>query len=105
MRQSILQRVLRDSVPAAVQVAATVAAIVAFTGGAAYAQQGGGNGQGGSGGGNAHSAATAGMTYHGDPAPSPLDMAANKTKQMDSGNGTMRPVSPSDSMSPSGTTQ
>jgi hypothetical protein len=43
----------------------------AFASTAVFAQ-GGGNGQGGTGGGNAHSAATAGMTYHGDPISSPM---------------------------------
>jgi hypothetical protein len=65
---------------------------------AAFAQ-GGGNGQGGSGGGNAHSAATAGMTHWGDPAPSPLDTTPGNTmKKMDSMEGGMQPRSSGDSM-------
>jgi len=51
---------------------ACAAAVPVFLSTAALAQ-GGGNGQGGSGGGDAHGAATAGMTYHGDPATSPLN--------------------------------
>ncbi|CAB3785547.1 hypothetical protein [Paraburkholderia fynbosensis] len=43
---------------------------------------------GGSGGGNAHSAATAGMTHWGDPAPSPLDaMPGGDMKKMESMDG------------------
>ncbi|HEX7913463.1 MAG TPA: hypothetical protein VF534_35985 [Paraburkholderia sp.] len=38
---------------------------------AATFAQAGGNGNGGSGGGGAHGAATAGMTYHGEPVSSP----------------------------------
>jgi hypothetical protein len=49
---------------------ACAAALPVFLSSAAFAQ-GGGNGQGGTGGGNAHGAATAGMTYHGDPISSP----------------------------------
>jgi hypothetical protein len=49
--------------------------------GAAFAQAGG-NGNGGIGSGNAHGAATAGMTYHGDPVSGPTspwpDNAANR---------------------------
>jgi hypothetical protein len=62
----------------------TVAAICAT--GAVFAQ-GGGNGNGGSGGGNAHGAATAGMTYHGDPVSSPLDAMSGKTENSASGYG------------------
>jgi hypothetical protein len=62
----------------------TVAAICAT--GAVFAQ-GGGNGNGGSGGGNAHGAATAGMTYHGDPVSSPLDAMSGKTENGASGYG------------------
>jgi hypothetical protein len=73
-------------------------AVVSATGGAAFAQ-GGGNGQGGSGGGNAHSAATAGMTHWGDPAPSPLDaMPGSTTKKMNSMDGGVQSMSPDDSM-------
>jgi hypothetical protein len=71
-------------------------AALSLASGAAFAQ-GGGNGQGGSGGGNAHSAATAGMTHWGDPAPSPLDMAPGGTmKTMDSMDGGMQPMTPDD---------
>jgi hypothetical protein len=49
---------------------ACAAALPVFLSTAAFAQ-GGGNGNGGTGGGNAHGAATAGMTYHGDPVSSP----------------------------------
>ena len=52
---------------------ACAAAVPVFLSTAALAQGGGGTGQGGSGGGDAHGAATAGMTYHGDPATSPLN--------------------------------
>ncbi|SIT51147.1 conserved exported hypothetical protein [Paraburkholderia piptadeniae] len=61
-----------------------VAAICAS--GAAFAM-GGGNGNGGSGGGNAHGAATAGMTYHGDPVPSPLDAMSGKIESSTAGYG------------------
>ncbi|CAB3792415.1 hypothetical protein LMG28614_03524 [Paraburkholderia ultramafica] len=75
-------------------------AVLSVTSGAAFAQ-GGGNGNGGSGGGNAHSAATAGMTHWGDPAPSPLDvMPGSATKRMHSTDGDMQPMSPDDSMKP-----
>lgn len=75
-------------------------AALSLASGAAFAQ-GGGNGQGGSGGGNAHSAATAGMTHWGDPAPSPLDTTPHGTmKKMDSMDGGMPPMSPNDSMNP-----
>jgi hypothetical protein len=71
---------------------------LSFTSGAAFAQ-GGGNGQGGSGGGNAHSAATAGMTHWGDPAPSPLDMMPGSgMRKPDSTGGGMQSMSPSDPM-------
>ncbi|RKF40007.1 hypothetical protein [Paraburkholderia fungorum] len=59
--------------------AAAVLSIAAASG-AAFAQ-GGGNGQGGTGGGNAHSAATSGMTYHGDPANSPMARAPGNMMQ------------------------
>ncbi|WP_345816178.1 hypothetical protein AAGS40_18240 [Paraburkholderia sp. PREW-6R] len=73
--------------------------------GAAHAQ-GGGNGQGGSGGGNAHSAATAGMTYRGDPAPSPLDvMPGSAMKPMSSGDTSMPAMSPDTAATPSTTGQ
>jgi hypothetical protein len=73
-------------------------AVLSVTSGAAFAQ-GGGNGNGGSGGGNAHSAATAGMTHWGDPAPSPLDvMPGSTTKKMHSMDGGMKSMSPDDSM-------
>jgi hypothetical protein len=61
-----------------------VAAICAS--GAAFAM-GGGNGNGGSGGGNAHGAATAGMTYHGDPVLSPLHAMPGKIENGASGYG------------------
>ena len=62
----------------------TVAALCA-TGGA-FAD-GGGNGNGGSGGGNAHGAATAGMTYHGDPVSSALDTTHGEMNNNTSGYG------------------
>jgi hypothetical protein len=62
----------------------TIAAICAT--GAAFAQ-GGGNGNGGSGGGDAHGAATAGMTYHGDPVSSPLHAMPGKMENSTSGYG------------------
>ncbi|MGF6571204.1 hypothetical protein ABH945_003325 [Paraburkholderia sp. GAS333] len=69
-----------------------------FASGPAFAQ-GGGNGQGGSGGGNAHSAATAGMTHWGDPAPSPMDaMPGSGMKKMDSPDNGMPSMSPGDPM-------
>jgi hypothetical protein len=80
-------------------------AALSVASGAAFAQ-GGGNGQGGSGGGNAHSAATAGMTHWGDPAPSPLDgMPGNTMKKRDSKEGGMQPRSSSDSMNSAKTGQ
>lgn len=73
--------------------------------GAAFAQ-GGGNGQGGTGGGNAHSAATAGMTYHGDPATSPMAMmSGSMSKKMDSSDTDMQPMSPNDPMNAPKTVQ
>ncbi|MFM0033189.1 hypothetical protein PQQ53_06415 [Paraburkholderia strydomiana] len=69
-------------------------AALTMASGPAFAQ-GGGNGQGGSGGGNAHSAATAGMTHWGDPAPSPLDaMPGGAVKKLDAMDGGMQPTSP-----------
>jgi hypothetical protein len=62
----------------------TVAGICAM--GAAFAQ-GGGNGNGGSGGGNAHGAATAAMTYQGDPVSSPLVAMPGKVENSTSGYG------------------
>ena len=80
---------------------------VAFLcGSAAVFAQGGGNGNGGSGGGNAHSAATAGLTYHGDPATSPMAMwPGNPSKMMDSGSTDMHSMSSSDAMNPPKTEQ
>lgn len=49
--------------------------------------EGGGNGNGGSGGGNAHGAATAGMTYYGDPVSSPLDAMSQKMENGTTGYG------------------
>jgi hypothetical protein len=71
-------------------------AALSMASGAAFAQ-GGGNGQGGSGGGNAHSAATAGMTHWGDPAPSPLDATPRGTmKKTDAMDGGMQPMPPNE---------
>lgn len=71
---------------------------LSFTSSAAFAQ-GGGNGQGGSGGGNAHSAATAGMTHWGDPAPSPLDMMpGSRMRKTASPDSDMQSMSPSNPM-------
>ncbi|NPT56373.1 hypothetical protein [Paraburkholderia elongata] len=68
--------------------------------------QGGGNGQGGIGAGNAHGAATAGMTYHGDPVTSPLDtMPGNAMKKNDPHETDMHSMSPDDAMSPAKTGQ
>ncbi|BCG02972.1 hypothetical protein PPGU19_075400 (plasmid) [Paraburkholderia sp. PGU19] len=70
--------------------------------GAVFAM-GGGNGNGGSGGGNAHGAATAGMTYHGDPVSSPLDTMHGEMKNSTSGyGGVSDSTSASGSLSPSG---
>ena len=81
------------------------AATLSMACGGAFAQ-GGGNGQGGTGGGNAHGAATAGMTYHGDPATSPLAMwPGNTSKTMDSSDTGMHAVSPNEPMSPPKTPQ
>ena len=77
----------------------TIAAICAM--GAAFAQ--GGNGNGGSGGGNAHGAATAGMTYHGDPVSSPLNTMPGKMESTTSGyGGVSGSTSASGSLTPSG---
>jgi hypothetical protein len=54
--------------------------------GAAFAQ-GGGNGNGGSGGGSAHGAATAGMTYLGNPVSHPFDATSSKMENGTSGYG------------------
>jgi hypothetical protein len=78
----------------------TVAAICAA--GAVFAD-GGGNGNGGNGGGNAHGAATAGMTYHGDPVSSPPDAMSDKTENSTSGyGGVSGSTSASGSLTPSG---
>lgn len=84
--------------------AAGLSALI-FASAPAFAQ-GGGNGQGGSGGGNAHSAATAGMTHWGDPAPSPMDMMPGSgMKKMDSTDNGMHSMSPDDPMNAAKTTQ
>ncbi|RDK02023.1 hypothetical protein [Paraburkholderia lacunae] len=68
--------------------------------------QGGGNGQGGIGAGNAHGAATAGMTYHGDPVTSPLDtMQGKATKKMAPHETNVHSMPPDDAMSPAKTGQ
>ncbi|MBB5441604.1 MULTISPECIES: hypothetical protein [unclassified Paraburkholderia] len=73
---------------------------------AATLAQAGGNGNGGNGSGGAHGAATAGMTYHGDPVTSPLDaMPGHATQKMDAHETDMRPMSPDDAMSPAKTGQ
>jgi len=78
----------------------TVAALCAT--GAAFAE-GGGNGNGGSGGGNAHGAATAGMTYHGDPVSSALDTTHGEMNNNISGyGGVSESTSASGSLTPSG---
>ena len=78
----------------------TVAALCAT--GAAFAE-GGGNGNGGSGGGNAHGAATAGMTYHGDPVSSALDTTHGEMNNNISGyGGVSESTSASGSFTPSG---
>ncbi|WNC93123.1 hypothetical protein RI103_20005 [Paraburkholderia sp. FT54] len=70
--------------------------------GAAFAQ-GGGNGNGGSGGGNAHGAATAGMTYHGDPVSGPLAAIPGKVENSTSGyGGVSGSIGASGSLTPSG---
>jgi hypothetical protein len=80
------------------------AAALTVASGAAFAQ-GGGNGQGGSGGGNAHSAATAGMTYRGDPAPSPLDKMPGTMKPMSSKDTPAHSTSTDEAMNPPRTVQ
>ncbi|WP_207003256.1 hypothetical protein [Trinickia mobilis] len=76
----------------------TVAAICLT--GAAFAA-GSGMGNGGSGGGNAHSAATAGMTYHGDPVTSPLDTMPGKMEnEMGKSQGSAHSMSPDDAVDP-----
>ncbi|NPT40457.1 hypothetical protein GNZ12_03835 [Paraburkholderia sp. 1N] len=81
------------------------AAALSMAYGGAFAQ-GGGNGQGGTGGGNAHGAATAGMTYHGDPVTSPLAMwPGNTSKMMDSSDPGTHAMSPNDPMNPPKTAQ
>ncbi|HZZ11316.1 MAG TPA: hypothetical protein VFE79_11555 [Paraburkholderia sp.] len=83
------------------------AAVLMVTSGAVFAM-GGGNGQGGTGGGNSHSAATAGMTYRGDPITSPMaTMPGNTAGHMDSGDATMQgmPVTANDAMAPQKSTQ
>ncbi|MGF6770447.1 hypothetical protein P3T18_002926 [Paraburkholderia sp. GAS199] len=68
--------------------------------------QGGGNGQGGTGGGNAHSAATAGMTYRGDPINQPMSgMQAGSMSKMDSGNAPMGSMPANDPMAPAKASQ
>lgn len=84
--------------------AAAVLSIAAASG-AAFAQ-GGGNGQGGTGGGNAHSAATSGMTYHGDPANSPMArVPGNMMQTMSSSDTGSQAMSPDSPMNPSKTGQ
>jgi hypothetical protein len=84
--------------------AAAVLSIAAASG-AAFAQ-GGGNGQGGTGGGNAHSAATSGMTYHGDPANSPMARGpGNMMQTMGSSDAGSQSMSPDSTMNSSKTGQ
>jgi len=79
---------------------ACAAAVPVFLSTAALAQ-GGGNGQGGSGGGDAHGAATAGMTYHGDPVTSPLNaMYVNTPGGPDSALMGKQMMSPRDTSKP-----
>ncbi|WP_229514063.1 hypothetical protein [Paraburkholderia terrae] len=62
-----------------------------------------GNSNGGRAGGNAHGAATAGMTYHGDPVSGPLDTMNGEMKNGTSGyGGVSDSTSASGSLSPSG---
>lgn len=59
--------------------------------------QAGGNGQGGIGAGNAHGAATAGMTYDGDPISSPwVSLPAGWADKSDMNKPNSKPVSPND---------
>jgi hypothetical protein len=90
---------MKHSVKVALACCGTIAAICAMD--AAFAQ--GGNGNGGSGGGNAHGAATAGMTYHGDPVSSPLNTMPGKMESTTSGyGGVSGSTSASGSLTPSG---
>lgn len=85
----------------------STAAIAISMSTAAFAM-GGGNGQGGSGGGDAHSAATAGMTYRGDPITSPMAMMpGSPSSRMDSSDADMRamPAASNDSTTPQHTPQ
>ncbi|MFL9865427.1 hypothetical protein PQR67_14730 [Paraburkholderia fungorum] len=85
-------------------IAAAVLSIAAASG-AAFAQ-GGGNGQGGTGGGDAHSAATSGMTYHGDPANSPMARwPGNMMQKMSPSETDMQSMSPDSTMNPPKTGQ
>lgn len=82
--------------------AVVVPALVATN---AFAQAGG-NGQGGTGGGNAHGAATAGMTYRGDPIDSPLDKMAKKSSDnMTMPDNGMHPMPPDNGANPPKTVQ
>lgn len=73
--------------------------------------QGGGNGQGGMGGGNAHGAATAGMTWHGDPISSPMNSMSSMsgsmpdTSPMSMGKPSSQPMSPDNAAMPAKTGQ
>ncbi|SOE69733.1 hypothetical protein SAMN05446635_3612 [Burkholderia sp. OK233] len=71
-------------------------ALVSLCACAATLAQAGGNGNGGNGSGGAHGAATAGMTYHGEPVSSPWNrVPGDMSKSADNTSGmsmsTMRP--------------
>jgi hypothetical protein len=67
-----MEKLTMSALLARVAVASLCACAATF----AYA---GGNGNGGSGGGSAHGAATAGMTYHGEPVSSPWNRPPGNT--------------------------
>jgi hypothetical protein len=65
---------------------------------AATLAQAGGNGNGGTGGGGAHGAATAGMTYHGEPISSPWNrVPGDMSKSANTAHTDMPSMTPDDS--------
>ena len=73
-------------------------AVVSLCASAATFAQAGGNGNGGTGSGGAHGAATAGMTYHGEPVSSPWNAQPDHmTKNADTAATGMHGMAPVDS--------
>lgn len=77
-------------------------AVASLCASAATFAQAGGNGNGGNGSGGAHGAATAGMTYHGEPVSSPWNPVPGARPTDADMAGTMAPGTPTSGMSPDG---